>query len=412
MWIRFSLRKLLLLPLVFGFALFSVLWIQDQRQRGSDVLARTMYEHNCSCDRLIPYDGPSRIVPTWQERLLGNTAQFGKSVSFPDSEIGNADSRLFSRSTATQKFTEVSFYGTTLTHASYFPAYWQRIRSLSFHDVKLPEQWKAGLIERSQQVEQMLFAGASIGLTVADVKALSHLKILVLSNLSFSREELIEIRTALPNTKVIVVACYGDRGEWNPSASTFFSGPEFMHYRDRFQKLQRQFAKSKFPQFLFEQEPSISTQEITAFEKTGGIHLDHSIIAFLLARRQRPLIDPIFERLTERPPKVEAFESNDGVTFTRMCWRLGLNSDAEYFNGLQIGDIDGQPLWVGLENGELFVGEESSVVRSGRSNLDKHIDYYFDILEQSIVSKNGDKVPSYFSTGIENSSNISNGVVK
>ena len=95
-----------------------------------------------------------------------------------------------------------------------------------------------------------------------------------------------------------------------------------------------------------------------------------------------------------------------------MCWRLGLNSDAEYFNGLQIGDIDGQPLWVGLENGELFVGEESSVVRSGRSNLDKHIDYYFDILEQSIVSKNGAKVPSYFSTGIENRSNISNGVVK
>jgi len=363
MKLRFSLRKLFLLPLVFGIVLASVVWILDQRQRGADVLNQTLGKHGCPGRGGIISGATCSIpifVPTWRGRVLGSTSPVVESVCFMKTEIEKVDCRLFSRSIAAQEVTSIMFDKTTLTNASYFPAHWHGVRSLSFVDVKLPEEWKAALCKH-QHVDR-----GSIGLSVDDIKALSHLKILVLSNLGFSQEELIEIRTALPNTKVVVVAHIGERSKWKPSELTRFAGPKLTHYRNRSQELQQEVAKSRLPPFVFQRERSISAQELLAFEKKVGIYFSHSIGAFLLARQQRLIVDPMFEMLTERPPKVVTFQSKEGVTFTEMyVYYLDdyVDFDFEYyFNGLQIGNVDGQPLWVGLENGELFVGKASSVV--------------------------------------------------
>ena len=407
MKIRFSIQKLFLLTLVFGLILCFVVYVQNRRQQGSDTLQRTLsslgshlsYLHSGIVDLSLNPD------PTLQDRFWGNTALVDASPEFEATEIGAAVARLLSQSRAGQEIGQVTFRKTVLSDAEYFPGHWEAVKCLSFIDVNLPPEWKVGLRDRSQHIERMLFAGNAINLSVADFQELKNLKVLVLSNLDLDRSEIEKIKAALPSTKVVVTADVGERGKFEVAPKVdFFSGSKIVRYRKRFQELEKRIAKSGLPRGFFKAEQCLSDDQLAQFEAQVGISFHNSLRAFLLARNQRLFCDPIFEKLTQRLPCVVTFQSNGATSFSETFAHVNLSEfgeNAEYFSALQIGEYDGLPLWVGLENGILLIGEKSQVVRCAREDLDAHLNYYFEVLMQYQRSKkessNGFDLPSYIS---------------
>ena len=212
---RFSLRTFFCLILTCGIPLLALFgWIQRERQCGSDSLQRTLGSIGCIREYLA---GDPKMAtpqfkesPTFLDRLLGNTANIDDEVTFANTMISPRAARALLNSHAAQTITDVRFAGTKVDDDSaYFLKNWSSVERVSFEDVTFSPAWRRSIVNDSQHIQSMLFAGTAINLSPAEFGQLGHLKTLVLSQTGFTREEFEEIRSSLPNTRVVANGVFG-----------------------------------------------------------------------------------------------------------------------------------------------------------------------------------------------------------
>lgn len=407
MKLQFKIRTLLWLTVAACVALSCLAWVQDQRQRGAEVLQQTLDSLRCERGFTTPPIGAVIMTPfdeavadpSWWERLLGNTVVISSEIQFHFQKIVPETAHLLSQSNATQSIEFVRFFEIELAaDTEYFLKNWNSVEYASFHNVKLTSQWKTGILEQSEHIRHMSFAGHGISFSLADFCKLTHLETLMLSRQKLSSSEIEQLRQALPDTRVILFSLYQKKemdANWqvdtDPEAIKLFH-ERFQQIRDELEdELGVRLGEPDWP-VAVDIKP-MSSDQVARYEYDVGVPLPETFKALL---QSQSLLFTDSPAMLWRGGEQHLVCTKNGVDYSTTNCHLkdvAQQTTATFINILRVGELaNGNPIWINLNDGTLLASKD--YLLNSRGDLLEHLDYCLELI-RSLKSNGEVPMPSY-----------------
>ena len=382
-FLTFSLSSLLIATTLIALA---TLYISYRRERGNDVLHRTLAEIAVVSILDTPVE-----KATWIDRLLGNSDQeiVGKTLKFDsrvlrhEVKIDRSSASRLAKNSCVGGVRQLVFRNVTVdSDAVCFFENWNHVNSIQIRDTALPKSW-ADKFKRMKGLKELIISGGLCSLEPESLAGCQSLEKLTLCHRNIDSTRLQELTKLLPGVKILLLGSM-DQPYPYPKNSTALSA----HDERVYTKLKK--SLDQLQQALNSLDPPAKNRfhgpateaEIIHYEQELGAPLHPSVRALFEIYNGQP--SPYDELVTfEKLLTIEESIGNMQMEADVDSW---YNFDPEYDwmdnpNLIAIGSSEADVLYVNNVSGKVYYAYE------GLTYVFPTLENYFDAITEEVNAR-------------------------